>query len=180
MRPAITDLAASTFHFELLGQRNFLGAADVDRMPLMNRGCRDIENPPGAARAAPAGLFRNHRERCEFVEQPELAFGLAALRDFAGIHVDPAFEDASMEIRGERATVAKRVAGALVLAAGDMRDEFTRALVPLSPVSLVHRVGAAMRRHLHVFLPQDKLAKAAIEREDIDAVASGVDELRAG
>ncbi len=61
-----------------------------------------------------------------------------------------------------------------------MRDEFTRALVPLSHVALVHRVGAAMRRHLHVFLPQDKLAEAAIEREDIDAVASGVNELRAG
>src|SRR5260370_38041230 len=99
MRPAITDLAASTFHFELLGQRNFLDAADVDRMPLMNRGCRDIENPAGAARAAPSSLFRNHRERREFVEQPELSLGLSAVRDFAGIHVDSGLEDASIEIR---------------------------------------------------------------------------------
>src|SRR5216683_5213969 len=84
-----------------------------------------------------------------------------------------------MEIRGERATVSERVTAALVLAARDMRDEFARALVPLSDVALVHCVIAAMRRHLHVFLPQDELAETAIEGENIDAVAGSVDELRA-
>src|SRR6266576_4062561 len=83
-----------------------------------------------------------------------------------------------MKIRGERSAVSQRVTGALVLAAGEMRDEFARALVPLSDVALVNRVIAAMRRHLHVFLPQNKFAETAIEGENIDAVAGGVNKLR--
>src|SRR5712692_2392812 len=179
-----TDLAmpassGSIFHFELLGQRDFLDAADVDRMPLMNRGRSKIEYPRFAGRTAPAGLLRKHREWCKFVQKTELALGLATLSDFARIHVDSTFEQASMEIRGERAAVSKRVTGALVHPAGDLGEKFARSVVPLSRVALVHRVSAAMRRHLYVFFPEDEFAEAAVEREDIDAVARGVNQLRA-
>src|SRR5208282_6614403 len=59
-----------------------------------------------------------------------------------------------------------------------MSEELARALVPLAGVGLVDGIHSPMRRHLHVFLPQNELAERSIEREDIDACACRVNQLR--
>src|ERR1019366_3419257 len=89
------------FDVERLGERDFLGAADINRMALVDRGGSDVENPPFTGRTAPAALFREHRERCELVHQAQFPFGLAAFRNLGGIHKYSALEQASMEIGGE-------------------------------------------------------------------------------
>ncbi len=83
-----------------------------------------------------------------------------------------------MEVGGECAAVSQRIASSFVLAAGDMREELARALMPLGGVGLVDGVGSAVRGHLHVFLPENELAERAIERENIDARARGINQLR--
>src|ERR1700693_1965499 len=74
---------ASAFNFERFGERDFLAAADVNRMTLVDRGCWDVEDPILAGRPAPARLLREHRERREFVHQAQLALSLAALGNLA-------------------------------------------------------------------------------------------------
>src|ERR1700719_94141 len=101
MSPSMGTSRASAFDVERFGQRDFLGAADVNRMPLVNRGRGDVENPILAGRATASRILREHRERRQFVHQAELALGLPTLCYFAGIHVDSAFEHASMEVGGE-------------------------------------------------------------------------------
>src|ERR1039458_290421 len=59
-----------------------------------------------------------------------------------------------------------------------MRDELTRSVVPLAHVALIDRIGSPMRRHLHVLFPENELTASSIEREDIDAGAGAIHELR--
>src|SRR5258708_5530658 len=80
--PIHGNLAGSAFDLERLGERDFLGAADVNRMPLVDCGCCYIENPLLAGRASASRLLRNHRERSKLVHQAELALGLAAFSNF--------------------------------------------------------------------------------------------------
>src|SRR5208337_26515 len=107
MSPSIGTPPGSAFDVERFGQRDFLRAADVDRMALVDRGRSDVEDSLLAGRAASASLLREHRERSELVHQTELALGLAAFGNLAGVHVYSALEQASMEIGGEGTAVSK-------------------------------------------------------------------------
>src|ERR1700733_3527078 len=147
-------------------------------MPLVNPGRGHLKQPPLAARSAPARLLRQHRERSELIQQAELALGLATLGNFAGVHINSALEEASMEVGGERTRVSERVAGPFIFATGYMREELARALVPLARIGLVDCVGRTVGRRLHVFIPQNEFANRLIEREDIDAGTRGIHELR--
>src|ERR1700733_5862661 len=168
----------STFDVERFGQRDFLRAADINRMTLVNPRSCDIENPLLACSAAPARLLRNHRERRQFVHEAKLALRLAALGNFAGIHVDSALEQASMEVGGECAAVSQRIARSFVFATRDMRQELTRTLMPLARIGLVDGVNAPVRRHLHVFLPENEFAEASIEGENFDTRPRTINQLR--
>src|SRR5271163_278701 len=162
MSPSIGASPGSAFDLERLGQRDFLGAADVNRMPLVDRSGGDVEDSLLAGRAAASRLFRDHREGGQLVHQPQFALGLAALCDFAGIHINSALEQASMEVGGECSAVSKGIASPFIFATGNMRKKFARALVPLARIRLVDGIGTAVRGHLNVLFPQNEFAERSI------------------
>ena len=163
---------------ERLALRDHRRAPDVERRPLVQRRRRDVQHRPLARRGDAAGLLGDERQRVRLVHQPQLAVRVARVRR---VDVDPALDQVAVEVRHERADVARRVRPARRRVLGlHPLDVLLQAAAPRVVVALVGRVHAARLGRADAGVRQQELADRGVEREAVDARPSGVDQHRRG
>ena len=154
---------------------HFGGAAYYQRRALVDVLGLDVEDAALAVGGDAAGLFGDEGDRIGFVEQPQLAGGMG----FGGrVEEDAALEQRAVEVRDQRADVARAVFAAQRAAAQARRDSPDRPRGscrrwPRSRNSICRCSGMRMFSWLSTKAPI-----FGIEREAVDAVAGGVDENR--
>src|SRR5215471_21438820 len=113
-----------------------------------------------------------------FVKQPQLALWLAAQR-VRRVVVDPALEKDPVEISDERSRVSRRVGtprlGIFLL---EVFSEGAHSRRPAADVAFIDGKPPAARWHPHRILRQKELAERGIEREQVHAIAAGVNQNR--
>ena len=159
---------------ELLALAHVLAAPQDQRRTLVDRGRLDVEDSaPAVARRTP-GRLGDERERGRFVEHPQFALRVPAV---AGIEEDAAIEQVAVEVRDQRAGVARAV-GAVRRGVVDLEPVHVAlgAIGPAEVVPLVDAVDPAARRGVNLGVGEQELADRGLEREAVHAVAGGVDQ----
>src|SRR3989442_6298799 len=88
-----------------LVEGHVVGASDDERDALMDRLGPEVEDPPGAGGRLPARLLDDEGQRRALVEEAELALLVLGV---GGIEVDPALDEAPVDVDDQRAGVAER------------------------------------------------------------------------
>ncbi len=110
---------------------------------------RDVQNAVFAVAGLAARLFGQERHRVAFVQQAQLPLRVAG---GAWVEVDAAFQQVAVEIRDQRADIARgvRALRRFILLLAEF-DVLLHAVRELDVVAFVDGVGVAARREAHAF-----------------------------
>mmetsp|Transcript_45794 Transcript_45794/g.108609 ORF Transcript_45794/g.108609 Transcript_45794/m.108609 type:complete len:276 (+) Transcript_45794:355-1182(+) len=122
-------------------------------------------------RGLAASLLGKHRHRVRLVQKPELALDVLGI---GGVQEEATVEEGSVHVANHGPNVTEAVLlAALALAGADGVEVGPELLRPLRAVTLVGRIDLAAFGHLDVRVREHELAQRCVEREAVDAAASG-------
>ena len=142
----------------------------------MQLGRLDVQDVALTVGGHAAGLLGQESHGVALVQQAQLALRIvAALR----VHVDAALQHVAVEVRHQRADVARRERQSLGRAVFlTVLDVLLHALRELQVLALVHRIDLAVLGNADVLVRQREHADARVIGEAVHAIAGGVDQHR--